>query len=203
MRSTGSARLGAIVSISSTDRLAGRRSCWRDSCKSCREKGGIVSRSRSRPRWHQRRRRRKRLQHNAPRPRRGAFRKQTLPTEHDIASRAYELFVQRGGEHGRDLDDWLLASASCAADLKGARMDTTTTLEDACDACTNADRVDRDAPSEADRPQAQRLWSLSTDVCDTAFETLVKSGFLGQAPDGAYIRHAFIRTGSSRGLRTG
>ena len=36
-------------------------------------------------------------------------RKQKLPTENDIASRAYELYVQRGGGHGRDLDDWLLA----------------------------------------------------------------------------------------------
>ena len=33
----------------------------------------------------------------------------TLPTENDIAMRAYQLFVERGGEHGRDLDDWLLA----------------------------------------------------------------------------------------------
>jgi Protein of unknown function (DUF2934) len=33
----------------------------------------------------------------------------TIPTEHDIASRAYELFVARGGEHGRDWDDWLSA----------------------------------------------------------------------------------------------
>jgi len=32
------------------------------------------------------------------------------PTEHDIAIRAYELFMQRGGEHGRDLDDWLTAT---------------------------------------------------------------------------------------------
>ena len=35
--------------------------------------------------------------------------KRTLPTDRDIAARAYQLFVQRGGEHGRDLDDWLLA----------------------------------------------------------------------------------------------
>jgi hypothetical protein len=27
----------------------------------------------------------------------------------DIAARAYELFLQRGGEHGQDRDDWLLA----------------------------------------------------------------------------------------------
>jgi len=33
----------------------------------------------------------------------------TLPTEFDIAARAYQLFIQRGGEHGRDLDDWLMA----------------------------------------------------------------------------------------------
>ena len=37
-------------------------------------------------------------------------RQQKLPTENDIASRAFELYVQRGGEHGRDLDDWLLAT---------------------------------------------------------------------------------------------
>ena len=30
-------------------------------------------------------------------------------TDRDIARRAYELYEQRGGEHGRDLDDWLLA----------------------------------------------------------------------------------------------
>ncbi len=29
----------------------------------------------------------------------------------DIAARAYERFVARGGEHGRDVDDWLAAEA--------------------------------------------------------------------------------------------
>ena len=32
-----------------------------------------------------------------------------LPTENDIAERAYQLFIMRGCEHGRDLDDWLSA----------------------------------------------------------------------------------------------
>jgi hypothetical protein len=27
----------------------------------------------------------------------------------DIASRAYDLFLSRGGQHGRDIDDWLEA----------------------------------------------------------------------------------------------
>ena len=47
--------------------------------------------------------------------------------------------------------------------------------------------------------QAQRLWSLSTDACEAAFAALVTKGFLGQTPDGAYARHAFIRPPSARG----
>ena len=43
------------------------------------------------------------------------------------------------------------------------------------------------------RRQAQRLWSLSNEVCETAFATLIRKGFLVQAPDGAYVRHAFVR----------
>jgi hypothetical protein len=31
------------------------------------------------------------------------------PTHDDVAARAYELFVRRGGEHGQDWEDWLLA----------------------------------------------------------------------------------------------
>ena len=30
-------------------------------------------------------------------------------THGDIERRAFELYERRGGEHGRDLDDWLLA----------------------------------------------------------------------------------------------
>ena len=41
--------------------------------------------------------------------RRGGQRAPKSPAESDIAMRAYQLFVARGGEHGRDLDDWLLA----------------------------------------------------------------------------------------------
>lgn len=32
-----------------------------------------------------------------------------------IRSRAYELYLQRGGGHGRDLDDWLAAEREVAA----------------------------------------------------------------------------------------
>jgi hypothetical protein len=34
----------------------------------------------------------------------------TIPAE-EIARRAYELFMARGGAHGSDLDDWLLAES--------------------------------------------------------------------------------------------
>ncbi len=33
----------------------------------------------------------------------------------DIAARAYELFVARGGRHGRALEDWLTAEAELGA----------------------------------------------------------------------------------------
>ncbi|MBX7197346.1 MAG: DUF2934 domain-containing protein [Sandaracinaceae bacterium] len=32
-----------------------------------------------------------------------------VPTHDDIARRAYELWMERGGRHGSHLEDWLLA----------------------------------------------------------------------------------------------
>ena len=37
------------------------------------------------------------------------------PTEKDIAGRAYQLFIQRGGVHGHDREDWLLAERELGA----------------------------------------------------------------------------------------
>jgi len=31
------------------------------------------------------------------------------PSEEEIARRAHELYVQRGGEHGKDVEDWARA----------------------------------------------------------------------------------------------
>ena len=31
------------------------------------------------------------------------------PSHDDIATRAYELFLQRGAQHGQDFEDWLTA----------------------------------------------------------------------------------------------
>jgi hypothetical protein len=33
-------------------------------------------------------------------------------TTEDIAAKAYELYLQRDGEHGHDLEDWLAAEAA-------------------------------------------------------------------------------------------
>jgi hypothetical protein len=38
-------------------------------------------------------------------------------TTHDIARRAYDLYLARGREHGHDVDDWLQAER----DLRGTR----------------------------------------------------------------------------------
>jgi hypothetical protein len=37
------------------------------------------------------------------------------PSLADIAARAHDRFVQRGGEHGHDLEDWLAAEAELRA----------------------------------------------------------------------------------------
>lgn len=45
----------------------------------------------------------------APRQARGSIQLRLDPAE--VARVAYELFEQRGGSHGRDLEDWLEAEA--------------------------------------------------------------------------------------------
>jgi hypothetical protein len=39
----------------------------------------------------------------------------------DVARRAYELFLSRGEQHGRDLDDWLERDSMRARVAAGAR----------------------------------------------------------------------------------
>jgi hypothetical protein len=36
----------------------------------------------------------------------------SAPEPDEIARRAYDLFVARGGEHGHDLEDWLEAESA-------------------------------------------------------------------------------------------
>jgi hypothetical protein len=38
--------------------------------------------------------------------------------------------------------------------------------------------------------QAQRLWNLSSELCERALGALIGSGFLTRTPDGAYVRRA-------------
>ena len=42
------------------------------------------------------------------------------PTHEDIARRAYQLYEERGGEHGRDLEDWFQAERELRRFLDGA-----------------------------------------------------------------------------------
>jgi hypothetical protein len=35
-------------------------------------------------------------------------------TDQDVARRAYDLFVSRGGQHGHDVEDWLEAERQLA-----------------------------------------------------------------------------------------
>jgi DUF2934 family protein len=48
------------------------------------------------------------------RPDRRSTDRALVVSSQDIARRAYELFLERGGEHGRDLEDWLRAESELA-----------------------------------------------------------------------------------------
>lgn len=41
-------------------------------------------------------------------------------TDDQIAQRAYELYLDRGGEHGADLDDWLQAERELGRSTSGS-----------------------------------------------------------------------------------
>jgi hypothetical protein len=41
----------------------------------------------------------------------------SLPSEQEIAARAYEIFLSRGASHGHDLDDWLQAEQELTAEI--------------------------------------------------------------------------------------
>ena len=42
-----------------------------------------------------------------------------IPSESEIATRAYEIFLSRGGSDGHDLDDWLQAERELIAGIAG------------------------------------------------------------------------------------
>ena len=43
-----------------------------------------------------------------------------VPTEQEIAARAYELYLKRGGENGSALDDWLAAEEELTESIQMA-----------------------------------------------------------------------------------
>ena len=43
------------------------------------------------------------------------------PAPDDIARKAFDIYVARGGEHGHDLEDWLKAESELLADLVSRR----------------------------------------------------------------------------------
>jgi Protein of unknown function (DUF2934) len=39
------------------------------------------------------------------------------PSIEEVSKQAYELYLQRGGEHGRDIEDWVRAEKELSAEL--------------------------------------------------------------------------------------
>jgi hypothetical protein len=46
---------------------------------------------------------------------------QPIPSQEEIAVRAYEIFLHRGAEHGHDFDDWLQAQQELSQVGSGLR----------------------------------------------------------------------------------
>jgi hypothetical protein len=44
--------------------------------------------------------------------------KDTKDTIETIAARAYEIYIQRGGENGKDVEDWIQAEHELIANTK-------------------------------------------------------------------------------------
>lgn len=63
-----------------------------------------------------------------------------LPIE-EVERRAYELYLERGGEDGRDLEDWVRAEDEIAAQLEAKGLETKRTAEP-----IGVRAEDRDAP---------------------------------------------------------
>lgn len=51
-------------------------------------------------------------------------------TEEIIRKRAYQLFEERGYEHGHDIDDWFQAEAEVTGKKNAARADLNTTIHE-------------------------------------------------------------------------
>jgi hypothetical protein len=45
----------------------------------------------------------------------------TTISREELEKRAYELYLQRGAEHGHDEEDWLLAEAQLSEERAGGR----------------------------------------------------------------------------------
>ena len=48
-----------------------------------------------------------------------------MPTQKEIELRAYEIYLQRGGEHGNELNDWFAAEKELSESLQMDKSDAT------------------------------------------------------------------------------
>jgi len=114
------------------------------------------------------------------------------PTHDEIARRAYQLYEERGGEHGREWRTGSRRSVSC----DGSRCSRSS--------IGSSLRADHMPPLESlvarvrgeyhEMPglrltfaQACRLWQIEAPTCKIVLEQLVREGFLDETQDGAYI----------------
>ena len=113
------------------------------------------------------------------------------PTPDDIARRAYQLYQERGNEHGSAREDWLQAERESV--LPEAPL-------------TPLELLVRRIRAEYDEmpglsvtfPQACRLWQVDTATCQRVLDILVGENFLARRKDGSFIAFKATRPPSRR-----
>ncbi len=77
------------------------------------------------------------------------------PDRQEVARRAYELFVSRGGEHGHDKEDWYQAEQELTRSARPANLERPVANPGDREPPRGADTsASKRAPSRAVRPKA-------------------------------------------------
>ncbi len=116
-----------------------------------------------------------------------------IVTNEDVARRAYDLYLSRGGEHGRDRDDWLTAERELRARDAGRESYTPPSCEGI--RRTIDEVIGRLRAEYLEMPgmrltwaQVQRLCGIEHTLCQRVLDALVEDTFLSVTADGHYAR---------------
>ena len=113
----------------------------------------------------------------------------SAPATEDIARRAFDLFLARGGEHGHDVHDWLQAERELGGAVVAVGDVSRHLMRTMDDVLTRLRAEFMEMPGlRLTSEQVQRLCGVERTVCQLVLDALVDARFLCVRTDGAYAR---------------